>query len=84
MTDTLLKTVEAKITALLSELERARQELAILRQENAALKSEHEGQDRKLHGLISLLDNFSGEHDRQLLISNELSLVHNEEEVTDF
>ncbi len=58
MTDHILQTLEEKMMLLLTELEDLRKETRRLKQDNAALKAEHELHSNKLQGLISLLDAF--------------------------
>ncbi len=56
MTETLLKKIEERVLTLLNELEIMRNEIVRLRQENTLLRDDKDLYEKKLQGLITLLD----------------------------
>jgi len=65
--DSFFQQLEEKVMALLSEREdslkenqRLHHEITILKQENAALKTERENHTHKLEGIVSLLESITG------------------------
>lgn len=56
MTENLLQKLEEKTMNILTELEKLRNELKLLKQDNFALRSEKENNSRKLQDLMALLD----------------------------
>ncbi len=56
MTETLLQKLEEKTMNLLTEMEKLRNEMKQLRQDNHALRSEKDNNSRKLQDLMALLD----------------------------
>jgi len=77
MTDSLLQKVEDKVMHLLAELDILRKEILQLKQDNVSLRAERTDHNKKLQGLISLLDmlDFS-EHAH---VSNDLSTLQTQE-----
>jgi regulator of replication initiation timing len=56
MTENLLLKLEEKMMVLLTEVEKLRSDVVILRQENSSLRSERESVEERLKGLVSLFD----------------------------
>ena len=59
MAENLLQKLEEKMMVLLAELEDLRKESQLLRQENSSLKAQQEIIEKKLEGIVSLLDTVS-------------------------
>lgn len=61
MTDNFLQKFEEKVMTLLTELESARKEVYLLRQENSNLKADKLNYTKKLQALVSLFDSINAE-----------------------
>jgi FtsZ-binding cell division protein ZapB len=70
MTEILLQQLEDKTISLVAALDKCRGELKQLQQEYAVLKSTHESYNKKLQGLLDLIDSTSNNNvSHELLIS---------------
>lgn len=71
MSDNLLQKIEEKVGTLLNEFDTLRQEIARLKHENFALKTEQMNYNKKLQELVSLLDALDN---REAHVSAELEI----------